>query len=248
MNNSQRLRNIPVLAKCATLWVAAYLFFKFVITPPLPQSLILMYMILTTVGVMVYITLYEDLMRDFFSPIAGFLKGGQEEKAVRRYGRWGVLLFIPLWVGGGVYARVIPSDQPPLEQRVVHPAPPPEITGFYNPLREEKENYERNVKDGAAVFYSNCVFCHGDKLDGKGHFAHGFNPLPANFVDSGTIAQLQESYVFWRVSKGGPGLPEESAPWNSAMPRWETMLTEEERWKVILFLYDYTGHSPRTWE
>ncbi len=32
------------------------------------------------------------------------------------------------------------------------------------------------------------------------------------------------------------------------MPRWEAMLSEEERWKVILFLYDYTGFSPRTWE
>ncbi len=31
------------------------------------------------------------------------------------------------------------------------------------------------------------------------------------------------------------------------MPQWEKMLTEEERWKVILYLYDLTGWSPRTW-
>ena len=28
-------------------------------------------------------------------------------------------------------------------------------------------------------------------------------------VDSGTIAQLQESYLFWRIKKGGVGLPVE---------------------------------------
>jgi hypothetical protein len=74
------------------------------------------------------------------------------------------------------------------------------------------------------------------------------NPLPANFQDNGTIAQLTESFVFWRVAKGGPGLPREGTPWNSAMPAWEDFLTEEEIWSVVLFLYEQTGWKPRTWE
>jgi hypothetical protein len=32
------------------------------------------------------------------------------------------------------------------------------------------------------------------------------------------------------------------------MPVWQNFLNEEEIWKVILFLYDYTGHRPRAWE
>jgi hypothetical protein len=56
---------------------------------------------------------------------------------------------------------------------------------------------------------------------------------------------LQEGYLFWRIAKGGPGLPDESAPWASAMPAWETFLTEDEVWDVIIFLYDYTGQRPR---
>ena len=32
------------------------------------------------------------------------------------------------------------------------------------------------------------------------------------------------------------------------MPVWQNFLQEDEIWKVILFLYDYTGHRPRTWE
>jgi hypothetical protein len=68
------------------------------------------------------------------------------------------------------------------------------------------------------------------------------------FTGSGTIAQLTESFVFWRVAKGGPGLPREGTPWNSAMPAWEDILTANEIWSVIVFLYEQTGVTPRTWE
>ncbi|NNF02932.1 MAG: cytochrome c, partial [Rhodothermales bacterium] len=90
--------------------------------------------------------------------------------------------------------------------------------------------------------------CHGDDMAGDGIFAHGLDPIPANFKDATTIAMLQEGYLFWRIAKGGPGLPPESTPWLSAMPAWELFLTEEEIWDVILFLYDYTGHRPRARE
>ncbi|HHZ83629.1 MAG TPA: cytochrome c, partial [Nitrospirales bacterium] len=73
------------------------------------------------------------------------------------------------------------------------------------------------------------------------------NPIPANFTDPGTLAQLQETFVFWRVAKGGPGLPREGFPWASAMPPWEQHLTTEEIWKVILFEYWHTKYPPRTW-
>ena len=56
---------------------------------------------------------------------------------------------------------------------------------------------------------------------------------------------LQESFLFWRIAKGGPGMPEEGGPWDSAMPAWEDFLTEEEIWDVILFLYDFNDYRPR---
>jgi len=92
------------------------------------------------------------------------------------------------------------------------------------------------------------MFCHGDYLDGAGHFAEAFNPLPANFRDSGTLSMLEEAYVFWRVADGGPGLPDGATPWNSAMPAWEDFLTEEEIWQVVLYIYEGSGSTPRTWE
>ena len=89
-------------------------------------------------------------------------------------------------------------------------------------------------------------YCHGDDLDGEGHFAHGLSPLPANFQDPGIIPNFKESFFFWRISKGGPGLPPPATPWDSAMPVWEDYLTEEEIWDVIIFLSEYTGYKPRT--
>ena len=93
-----------------------------------------------------------------------------------------------------------------------------------------------------------CAQCHGDALAGDGHFANAFTPIPANFRDVGTISMLQESFVFWRVATGGPGLPKAATPWLSAMPVWQNLLTEEEMWKAILYIYAGSGSTPRTWE
>jgi hypothetical protein len=85
-------------------------------------------------------------------------------------------------------------------------------------------------------------------MAGDGLFAHGLNPIPTNFRDTGNLPMFEETFIFWRVAKGGPGLPEEAGPWDSAMPAWESFLTVEEMWDVVLFLYDYTSFRPRAKE
>ena len=110
------------------------------------------------------------------------------------------------------------------------------------------QGYLKYVREGGEIFFQNCHFCHGDNLNGRGLHAFAFNPIPANFTDPGTIAQLQETFIFWRVSKGGIGLPDEGFPWASVMPPWEQHLTTDEIWKVILFEYWHTGYYPRTWD
>jgi len=231
--------------------LAFYLVLKLAVKPPLPSSLIFMYMSLATIGGITYLTLFHDLKKTIVDPVLLFLGGGFEG-GVAKGGRYLVLVALPLVIWFYVYGRMGGALEPPLEQRIIHPAPPGEVMGLYNPFRAELEEGtpegDAYVEEGREIYFKNCVFCHGDLLNGDGIFAHGLNPKPADFQDATTIAMLQESYLFWRVSTGGIGLPMESTPWNSAMPRWETMLTENERWKVIMFLYEYTGHSPRTWE
>jgi hypothetical protein len=117
-----------------------------------------------------------------------------------------------------------------------------------NPWDQKAEGYLKYVREGGEIFFQNCHFCHGDNLNGRGLHAFAFNPIPANFTDPGTIAQLQETFIFWRVAKGGIGLPREGFPWASVMPPWEQHLTTDEIWKVILFEYWHTGYYPRTWD
>ena len=117
-----------------------------------------------------------------------------------------------------------------------------------NPWDPNAQGYLKYVREGGEIFFQNCHFCHGDNLNGRGLHAFAFNPIPANFTDPGTIAQLQETFIFWRVSKGGIGLPTEGFPWASVMPPWEQHLTTDEIWKVVLFEYWHTGYYPRTWD
>jgi len=224
------------------------------VRPPLPGSLVVMYTTMGVCGAVLYLSVSEAAFRGL---VEGF-QGLYRHPRLKRH-RPLILALGPLGAGAVALAKSFPELTPPLELRIVHPEPPTEIAvkgkafdmvGGTNPLRKVKAQdparFAKLVEEGKAVYYRNCFYCHGDNLDGKGHFAAGLNPLPANFQDIGTIAMLQESFVYWRVAKGGPGLPKSGHPWSSAMPVWEDMLTEDELWKAVLFIYEGTGREPRT--
>jgi mono/diheme cytochrome c family protein len=232
--------------------VAGHLALKYGIQPPIPSNLLYAYTVIIAIAIFVYLSSNTARWQSFAAPIA-HLFVAHETRFVRAI----VFVLLPLGTGWLIYAWGSGTVQLPAELRTIHPAPPGQITvrgktfpliGLENPLRREPAKLPQYVDEGKTIYFQNCFFCHGDNLDGTGHFAHGFIPSPANFADVGTIAQLQESYVFWRIAKGGPGLPPESHPWNSAMPIWENFLTEEDIWKVTLYLYEGSGHQPRTWE
>ncbi len=104
---------------------------------------------------------------------------------------------------------------------------------------------EKYLFEGRALYAMNCRACHGDSVSGDGPMADGFKLRPINFTDNGTIETIVEGYTFWRVANGGPGLPTEATPWDSAMPEWKLSLTEEERWKIIFAEYDLAEKTPR---
>ncbi len=104
---------------------------------------------------------------------------------------------------------------------------------------------EKNLFEGRALYAMNCRPCHGDSVSGDGPMADGFKLRPINFTDNGTIETIVEGYTYWRVTNGGPGLPSEATPWDSAMPEWKLNLSEEERWKIIMAEYDLAQKTPR---
>ncbi len=246
------MKRLSSFAKGTILIGICFFILKYIVTPPLPTSLVYLYMGLILITILAQISVEDEKLKEFIRPVKDILV--QDAKAKSR-----MVLFstFPLVIAYIVFSGYTVSTDPPIELRTVHPAPPPEIefrgekinlVGLENPYRHDTKNYQKNVEEGGVVYYQNCHFCHGDNLDGNGMFAEGFNPRPADFRDPGTIVMLQESFVFWRISKGGPGLPKVSTPWDSAMPAWDTMLTKDEIWKVILFMYDATGQTPRTWD
>jgi mono/diheme cytochrome c family protein len=249
---------IPKLLQAALILAGVYfgfiVVFDVILGQVIPSSLLTMYMFFVTAGVFMVFTFTEDGTRELVAPIRALVED-PSKRTVRNL----VFAATPLLAGYLAYGAMLPGLEAPLELRTIHPAPPSTLKAYgkrfdilklENPFRNfEKQDpakFRELVGEGAKIYIQNCQFCHGDKLDGKGPYAAGLNPLPANFQDVGTIAQLQESYLFWRIATGGPGLPKEAAPWISSMPVWQNFLTEDEIWKVILFLYDHTGHRPRS--
>ena len=240
------------LFQSVLILVGTFLLFRFGIRPPAPWSVITLYMGVVLLALLVYVSSDGDSWRAFVAPLRALLV----DDALRPL-RVGLMIVLPLGLGYYAYSQAAATVEAPPELRAVHPAPPASVSfrgktldvqGLENPLRKDAANFTTHVAEGAVIYIKNCMVCHGDNLDGAGHFAHAFNPPPANFTDPGTIAMLQEAYLFWRIAKGGPGLPKESSPWNSVMPAWEDRLGEEEIWKVVLYLYDATGYQPRRWE
>ena len=218
---------------------------------PIPNSVLLQYLITVGVGILLWVSDNDARWAEFKAPMHRVMVDPD-----RKIARNSLMVLVPILVALATFNQVKPSVAAPVTLRSIHPSAPGqfdfqgttvELAGLENPLRS-RGSLEEHYEEGKRVYYENCLGCHGDGLNGQGHYAHGFNPAPLSFQDVGTIAQLVESFVFWRIAKGGPGLPTEGAPWNSAMPAWENFLTEDEIWSVIIFLYEQTGHEPRTFE
>jgi hypothetical protein len=245
-----------MLAWAVAWWVATYVLLEFGFRTPVPHSVVQLYMAIVTASLFAYVSSDRERLHSFLGPIRKLVLEPRYKPALLA-----VLLLVPALAAFNVYRGMRVPIEAPAFGRTVHPAPPDTITVHEqeidlvrggNPYRELEHTdpaaYRAHLENGRRVYFENCFFCHGDFMAGDGVFAHGLNPIPTNFRDAGNIPQLEETFLFWRIAKGGPGLPEEAGPWDSAMPAWESFLTVEEMWDAVLFLYDYTGYRPRAKE
>jgi mono/diheme cytochrome c family protein len=246
-----RIRRAKLLMWAGAWWVGIYVLLRFGFTAPIPASVVSLYMGIVSLAIPAYVSSSQGRRDEVFSPIIRFMT---EKRYTALLGA--TVVAIPALAAANVYVQMNAPLQPPFFPRTVHPASPAEITvhdkkidldAGDNPFREletsNPQEFRRHVDNGRQVYYRNCVFCHGDTMAANGMFVHGLDPIPTNFNE--TIAQLRETFLFWRIAKGGPGLPDEGGPWDTAMPAWEKFLKEEEMWDAILFLYDFTAQRPR---
>ncbi|MBI1726685.1 MAG: c-type cytochrome [Candidatus Rokubacteria bacterium] len=234
---------------------------------PVPGALQLVYLVLALVGAAVYVSISDESMREFLRPLVAFLRGPASEAQLFRLARLAVLLLVPVAAGAIVHARSVPAAGTPTSLRIQHPTIPGAYERLKNPFREPTDEAVKKWMDetkaagsletgrrayiraalmeGRLIFQINCRPCHGAAADGQGPMAWGFRLKPADFTDPGMIATVVEAYAFWRVTEGGPGLPPEGSPWDSARPIWKQDLTDEQTWKAILAAYDLAGVEPR---
>ena len=247
-----RFRRASLLLWAAAWWVGIYVVLRFGFTVPIPVSVISIYMGIVSLAILAYLSSSQERREEISRPLVRFM-------TEKRYTAFlaATAIALPALAAANVYVQMNVPIEPPFFPRTIHPASPTEITvhdnrinidAGENPFREletsNPDEFRKHVENGRQVYYRNCVFCHGDNMGGNGMYAHALNPIPTNFADGQTLPNLSESFLFWRISKGGPGMPEEGAPWDTAMPAWEKLLKEEEMWDVILFLYDFTGQRP----
>jgi mono/diheme cytochrome c family protein len=223
---------------------------------PVPLSVIHIYLGIATLALLVYVSSDRERLERARRPVVAFLT----ERRFLPY-LLAVVVALPTLVMANLYFGLTAPPSEPAFGRTIHPEPPTEITVHdqtvdlvtaTNPFRhletDDPEAFAEHVAEGRRVYYQNCFYCHGDLMRGDGEYAPYLNPIPTNFTSTGTIEQLQESFLFWRISKGGPGMPPAGAPWDSAMPVWEQFLSQDEIWDVILYLYEHTGRRPRARE
>ncbi len=236
-----------ILPGSILVWLGVWAALSFGVQPPIPGSVMNLYMSIVTVSIGVFVVTDQARARAFLAPITTLLR---ERRLFLP--RAALLIALPLLLGWVTYTQVRPQFDPPFEARTIHPEPPARFKLHgqdFDVLTARRppgmEVNDENLAAGRRIYFRNCMYCHGDSLDGKGHFAEAVNPLPANFRDGGTISQLQETYVYWRIATGGPGLPQGATPWNSSMPVWQDFLSDEEIWQVVAFIYDASGSTPR---
>ena len=233
-----RHRVPPAAARCASA--------------PVPTSVVLQYML---IGAGRHPALRER-QRGSLDAVQGSRSTTLLVSHDRRIVRTGAAGRVPAALGFSPRSQARPSVAAPPNLRSIHPAPrrPDHLPrqddaasrDLNNPLRAAAVDGGA-LRGGQARLLPELPAVPRRPARRPGPLRARLQPDAADFHDNGTIAQLTESFVFWRIAKGGPGLPQEGTPWNSAMPVWEDFLTEDEIWAVIIFLYEQTGWQPRRW-
>ena len=165
-------------------------------------------------ALLVFVSSDSDSWREFIAPIWPTLTDPRRRtlRARPRGGDPAPARLLRLHAGRRASRRPRPSSARCIPRRR-HPsssaARRSTSRGFDNPLRKDAGGAARSTWRRAARSTSGTAStATATTWTAQGHFAYGFNPPPANFADPGTIADAPGGLLFWRIAKGGPGLPE----------------------------------------
>jgi len=120
-------RPVPAFGQAVLIWLAAYSILKWVVWPPLPSSLLFIYMALVTLVTFLLISSKDRSWNAFKQPIMDTLLG---KNLGYRIARVAMVILLPLLAGLLTYQFVNPAIEAPVELRSSHAAPPASITVY----------------------------------------------------------------------------------------------------------------------
>ena len=95
-----------------------------------------------------------------------------------------------------------------------------------NPIPANKDSIEA----GRALFNQICFICHGQSGKGDGPGASTCLPQKPADLTNPKVWEQTDGTLFWKVSNG-----------RGAMPKFEAILTPEQRWNAINFIRSNFG-------
>jgi mono/diheme cytochrome c family protein len=126
--------------------------------------------------------------------------------------------FAVAMIGGVLYARA--TVTPPL---------PVDARSLRNPFPPDSASIAR----GRELYEQNCATCHGLSGRGDGPLAASLRPRPADFRAHMAAGHTDGELFTW-LSKGVPG---------TAMPSFESQLSETDRWHLINYIRGFAPVS-----
>ncbi len=115
--------------------------------------------------------------------------------------------------------------------RPFHQMPvPEEYATLTNPIPAD----EASIARGEEVYQTYCASCHGETGLGDGPVADTLTPPPAPLAH--TASRMSDGYLYWRIAEDG-------IQFGTAMPSFETALTEEDIWHTINFLRSLSAEA-----
>ncbi len=150
--------------------------------------------------------------------------------------------FQPSYREGEIPRLLPPEGSVPITGAEVVPESADEYIGFEVPS-QAAQNYD--PANARRLFAVNCQVCHGASLQGDGPIRPFMTkgPFPSNLRDALT-AQSSDGELFGFISGGGrQGLSAISRGRvsGSPMPPFSKLLTEEDRWALVLYLRSEIG-------
>jgi mono/diheme cytochrome c family protein len=101
----------------------------------------------------------------------------------------------------------------------------PQYAALVNPLPVTAEN----IKAGEKLYEPTCAGCHGTTGLGNGAAGRTLNPPPSNLAALSKMRMATDAYLDWAIADGG-------VPLGRAMPAYKGVLSQDQIWKIIIFL------------